>query len=80
MPNVITENGFRLFFYSNERNEPPHVHVDYQGAHAKFWIGPVYLAWNLGMNAGALSKAEDLVIKHEKLTEEKWNEFFGKKN
>ncbi len=79
MPTIITENGFRLFFYSNERNEPVHVHVDYQEARAKFWIDPVRLARNQGMNAGTLGKAGDLVSKHENLIKEKWNEFFSKK-
>ena len=27
MPTILRKNGFRFFFYSNERNEPPHVHV-----------------------------------------------------
>ena len=56
-------NGFRLFFYANERNEPAHVHVDYHGAQAKFWIEPVSLVRNLGMTASELGKAEDLVVK-----------------
>ncbi|MBI2606266.1 MAG: DUF4160 domain-containing protein [Deltaproteobacteria bacterium] len=80
MPTILTENGYRLFFYANERTEPPHVHVDYQGARAKFWIQPVCLARNLGMTAAQLSKAEDLVLKHEKLIREKWDEFFSKKS
>lgn len=80
MPTILTEGGFRLYFYANERNEPAHVHVDYQGADAKFWILPVALARNLGMSAGTLGKAETLVIKHEQLIKEKWDEFFSKKN
>jgi hypothetical protein len=80
MPTIIIENGFRLFFYSNEKGEPPHVHVDYQGSTAKFWIGPVCLSRNLRMKAGTLAAAESTVIRHEKLIKEKWNEFFSPKN
>ena len=27
MPTVLTTQGFRFFFYSNENDEPVHVHV-----------------------------------------------------
>jgi len=27
MPTILFIQGWRLFFYSNERNEPVHVHV-----------------------------------------------------
>lgn len=79
MPTILREGGFRLFFFSDEGFEPPHVHVEYQGATAKFWIRPVRLAANRGLNASDLGKAATLVRKHEKLVEEKWNEFFSRK-
>jgi hypothetical protein len=28
MPKVADAGPYRLFFFSNERNEPPHVHVE----------------------------------------------------
>ncbi len=79
MPVVISEDGFRLFFFANEGFEPVHVHVKYGSAVAKFWIKPVRLAKNEGMKALELRKASVLVEKHEKLIQEKWNEFFSKK-
>ena len=30
---------YRLYFYSHEPNEPPHVHVDRDDQSAKFWLG-----------------------------------------
>lgn len=30
MPTVIRERRYRLYFYSNENREPPHIHVQYQ--------------------------------------------------
>lgn len=80
MPTILIENGFRLYFFANERSEPPHVHVQYQAALAKFWLDPVSLAKSKGMKPSDLKKAGDLVRKHEKLIKEKWNEFFGKKS
>ena len=45
MPFILIE-GYRLGFYSNERNEPPHVHVLRRGSEAKVWMSPVRLAHN----------------------------------
>jgi hypothetical protein len=28
MPTVFRQGRFRFYFFSNERNEPPHVHVE----------------------------------------------------
>ena len=35
MPTVLREEGFRVYFWSREPNEPAHVHVDRAGATAK---------------------------------------------
>ncbi|OGR79457.1 MAG: hypothetical protein A3I11_03555 [Elusimicrobia bacterium RIFCSPLOWO2_02_FULL_39_32] len=80
MPTICREKGFRLFFHSNERMEPPHVHVQYQSALSKFWIQPVGLARNLGMNVSELRKASQLVTKHEGLIRRRWDEYFSKKS
>lgn len=41
MPTVLEIEGFRFFFYSADRNEPPHIHVRKAGQEAKFWLNPV---------------------------------------
>jgi len=35
MPTVLRTQGFRLYFWSREPNELPHIHVDRGGAMAK---------------------------------------------
>jgi Domain of unknown function (DUF4160) len=79
MPKVIEVEGYRIFFYADEGNESPHVHVLKQGEEAKFWIRPVQLASNRGMSAKNLNRARKLVETHQKLAQEKWNEFHSKK-
>ena len=76
MPLIIVEGGFRLFFYSDE-GYLAHVHVEKEGREAKFWINPIRLAKNRGLNSSELSKAQHLVTKHEKLIKEKWDEYFS---
>ena len=38
MPTILFIYGWRLFFYSNEFNEPIHVHVQKGEIQAKFWL------------------------------------------
>jgi hypothetical protein len=38
MPTVLRWGPYRAFFYSNERDEPAHVHVRAGGREAKFWL------------------------------------------
>jgi hypothetical protein len=35
MPTVLIEQGFRFFFWSNENDEPMHIHVEKGGAEGK---------------------------------------------
>jgi hypothetical protein len=37
---------FRFHFYSDEGNEPPHIHVATPDGECKFWLQPVRLARN----------------------------------
>jgi hypothetical protein len=80
MPKVLDEGGFRLFFYADEGDEPPHVHVMQQGDEAKFWIRPVRLARNEGLSARDLNRARKIAELNEALIEEKWNEFRSRKS
>ena len=40
MPTVLYLRGWRLFFYVNERNEPPHIHCRKGDAECKYWLDP----------------------------------------
>ena len=41
MPTILRERGFRFFFYSDDRVEPRHVHVQREAHTAKFWLEPI---------------------------------------
>ena len=38
MPTILFQNGWRLFFYTNEGNEPVHVHCRKAGMECKYWL------------------------------------------
>lgn len=78
MPTVLRVAGFRFFFFSNERQEPAHTHVERAEAYAKFWLSPVSLAGSHGFRSGELAELRRLVEQHRALLQEKWDEFFSR--
>ena len=78
MPTVLRVAGYRFFFYSNERREPAHVHVEQAERYAKFWLSNVSLAESRGFRSGELGAQRRLVFEHRILFQEKWNEHLGR--
>ncbi len=77
MPTVLRAGRFRFFFYSNEGQEPAHIHVKAGGDEAKFWLDPIALAANHGFNGRELSEIERLVERHRAVFLEQWDEHHG---
>jgi hypothetical protein len=77
MPTVMRIGRFRFFFYSNEGNEPRHIHVEAGEDEAKFWLLPVTVATNHGFRPRELNDIEQLVVQHEAQFVEAWDEYFG---
>ena len=38
MPSIVYSRGWRLFFYMNERDEPPHIHARKGDTECKYWL------------------------------------------
>jgi hypothetical protein len=76
-PTVLRSGPYRVYFFSHEPNEPPHVHVDRDDSSAKFWLVPVALVHNLGFSRHELAELERLIMQNQHLVLEAWNEFFG---
>lgn len=56
MPTVLRIGPYRFFFFSNERGEPPHIHVQRDRGFAKFWLDPVELASSKHLAAHELTQ------------------------
>ncbi len=76
MPTVLRVAGYRFFFFSNERQEPAHIHVERGECHAKIWLDPVRLAGSHGFRSAELTEVRELVVEHRELFQERWDEFF----
>jgi hypothetical protein len=75
---IIEEIGpYRLFFYSAEGIEPPHVHIRQDRATAKFWLNPVRLAASRRFGDHELQTLRKIVEENQQRIVEAWNEHFG---
>lgn len=75
MPTVLKIGSFRFHFYSDERNEPAHIHVASPEGECKFWLNPVRLAKNRGIKPFDLRRIEKLVFENRNLLIDKYEEF-----
>jgi hypothetical protein len=76
MPVVRRIGPWKLYFYSNEGDEPPHVHVEAPDGVAKFWLDPLSLARSTRLRAHELRRMERAVERHRREFLEAWHEFF----
>ena len=74
MPTILRVGRYRLVFFSNEGEEPPHIHVKADRDEAKFWLEPVELAANYGFRAHELNEIERIVRQHLGELIEAWHE------
>jgi hypothetical protein len=78
MPTVLLAEGYRFFFFSNEGQEPPHVHVRKGSGVAKVWLEPVQVAYSAGLTPAELRRIRELVVEHQASFRERWNEHLNR--
>ena len=76
MPTVLRVGRFRLYFFSNEGQEPPHIHIQAAADQAKFWLDPISLATNHGFAARELNEIERIIREHHHELLEAWHDYF----
>jgi hypothetical protein len=76
VPTVDRFGPYRFFIFANEGDEPRHVHVQRDGALAKFWLDPVALCSFTGFPPRELRRLLTTVENREAQFEEAWDEFF----
>lgn len=77
MPTVARVGPYRFFFYSNEGDEPPHIHVERENKVAKFWLDGPLLATSRGFAAHELREIAAIVAELQDDFIEAWDEFFS---
>ena len=76
MPTFADIGPYKLFFYSAEGNEPPHIHIRRDRATAKFWLAPVRIATSRRFTDSDLRALQKLVEENEVEIMEAWNDYF----
>jgi len=77
VPTVLRIGNYRFHFYSDECNEPPHIHIAFSDGECKFWLEPIRLSKNNGIKPHVLREIEKLIYENAELLKEKYYEFHG---
>jgi hypothetical protein len=77
MPTIPIQGPYRLFFYSGESGEPPHIHVEREHMKAKFWLSPVRLQSSGGFSRGDINRIQRLIEENREHLLRSWNEYFS---
>lgn len=77
MPTVVRSGPYRLFFYSADRNEPPHVHVTRDSCVAKYWLNPLRHEWSVGFRPVEIRRIQAIIAENRELILEAWDEYFS---
>jgi len=79
MPTILRINGFRFFFYSNENDEPAHIHIEKGDAEGKVWLEPIMEGvYFRGFTNGEQNEIMDIIKANLKNFIIKWYEHFSK--
>jgi hypothetical protein len=77
MPTVLRDGPYSFIFFSSDRGEPPHIHVQRERYVAKFWLEPVALVTNRGFRSHEIRRIARLVVQHQATLLEAWHDYFG---
>ena len=84
MPTILMLHGWRLYFYSNEGNEPIHIHCQKGDAETKYWIDidnfEIIEAHSYNLNQGDKKTIRKIIFQHFDCIIEEWNRFQEARN
>ena len=79
MLTVLRIGSFRFHFYSDERQEPAHIHVRTPDGECKFWLEPtIRLANNRGVPPHELRRIEQLVFEHHDVLRRAYDDYHNR--
>jgi hypothetical protein len=77
MPTIFRDRPYRFFFYSGDRDEPMHVHVERDDKTAKVWLEPLRLCNSDGFKRSELSEILRIIEQNREIMMEAWNDYFN---
>jgi hypothetical protein len=83
MPTVLFKNGWRFFFFSNEGNEPMHIHVMKAEKYCKYFIDEsnvdLKMAHSKKMNNKDMKEVKEIIYDNFNYIVESWKKFQNQK-
>lgn len=76
MPTIYRFEGFRFFFYSNEGNEPPHIHISKNDNEMKVWLHSLGVEFNFGFKKSEVRILLKIVKNNQKRFLLEWEKFY----
>lgn len=77
MPTVFYFNGYRFYFFSQENDEPVHIHVEKAEAAAKFWLLPeVREEYSYGFTGKQRKEIKQIILGNLDTLKKAWYEHF----
>lgn len=77
MPTILLVMGWRFFFYSNERNEPIHVHCRKGEKECKYWLDRINFsleeAYSYNMNYQDAREVKKIIFEYFEFIESEWD-------
>ncbi len=77
MPTILRDGPYRFFFYSGDREEPLHVHIERDDKIAKVWLDPIRLYSSGGFSRSEISMILKIIGSKREIMMEAWNDYFS---
>ena len=78
MPTILIVGPYRFFFYSSDRLEPAHVHVEREDLVLKLWLHDMSVARHSGFSAAELRHILGIARDNKIKLKEAWNAYFSR--
>ena len=82
MPTVLLLRGWRVHFYSNERNEPIHIHAQKAEMECKYWLDAdafeIRQAFAYNMSPRDTREIREIIFQHFDYIVAEWQRIHGR--
>ena len=83
MPTVLLVNGWRFHFFTNEENEPIHIHCEKGEKKCKYWLDvdtmEIREEFSRIMSSRDSREVKEILLQNFVEIVQEWNKFFDKK-
>jgi hypothetical protein len=83
MPTILFINGWRFHFYSDERNEAVHIHVEKAEKECKYWLDieafNIREAFSYNMSSRDTRQVRQTIFLHFDYIVQEWERIHGRR-